>query len=147
MPFPVLMAGALAANLGAIEVLDPSGGHVSHLGFYPYIGVSMIVPGPRITFIPALSVEWSPDAGRWGFVAAGTGDLALSPRLGFDINVSLIHDQAGAGFGDAIFLIGGGPGVSIFLGRYTLSPYVSVFKGLNVSGWSVVPGLNAAMSL
>ena len=86
------------------------------------------------------------DQSRWGFVLTGTGDIALTSRIGFDINVSVIHDQSGVDFGDAIFLVGAGPGLSIFAGRYTVSPYVSVFKGLNVSGWSFVPGVNAAMT-
>jgi len=106
-----------------------------------------VIPGEDVTWIPALAIEWSPDESRWGFVATGTADIALSPRLGFDINVSVIHDQAGTNFGDAIFLVGAGPGVSIFVGRYTFSPYVSLFKGIDVSGWSLVPGFNAAMAL
>ena len=145
MVFPVVFAGSLAANVGAIEVVGVP--DVTHLGVYPYVGASLVIPGEDVTWIPALAIEWSPDESRWGFVATGTADIALSPRLGFDINVSLIHDQAGTDFGDAIFLVGAGPGVSIFAGRYTFSPYVSLFKGLDVSGWSLVPGFNAAIAL
>jgi len=139
------VAGSLAANIGAIEVVGVPDG--THLGVYPYLGGSYVIPGDDVTIVPALSVEWSPDQSRWGFVASGTGDIALSPRLGFDINVALIHDQSGASFGEADLFIGAGPGLSIFLGRYTVSPYVNVFKGITVSGWSVVPGVNASMSL
>ena len=145
MPFAVMVAGSLAANLGVIEVVGEPG--TTHLGVYPYVGASYVIPGKDVTLIPGLSIEWSPDQARWGFVASGTGDIALSSRLGFDINVSLIHDQSGAELGDAIFLLGGGPGLSIFVGRYTVSPYVSVFKGINVSGWAIVPGVNAAIAL
>ena len=145
MSFSVMVAGSLAANLGVIEVVGEPG--TEHLGVYPYVGASLVIPGKDVTLIPALSIEWSPDQSRWGFVASGTADIALTPRVGFDINVSLIHDQSGAEFGDAIFLLGGGPGLSIFAGRYTVSPYVSVFKGLNASGWAIVPGINAAMTL
>lgn len=145
MIFSVMVAGSLAANLGVIEVVDvPS---TNHLGIYPYVGASYVIPGDKLTIIPGLAVEWSPDESRWGFVATATGDIALTPRLGFDINVSLIHDQAGGELGDAIYLVGAGPGLSIFVGRYTFSPYVSVFKALNVSGWSLVPGVNAAITL
>jgi len=140
-----VMAGSLAANLGAIEVVGVPDG--THLGVYPYIGGSYVIPGDDVTMIPGLSIEWSPDQSRWGFVATGTGDIALSPRVGFDINVAVIHDQSGASFGDADFFIGAGPGLSIFIDRYTVSPYVSVFKGITVSGWSIVPGVNASMSL
>jgi len=140
-----LVAGTVAANLGAIEVVGVP--DATHLGVYPYVGASLVIPGKDVTVIPALSIEWSPDESRWGFVATGTADIALSPRFGFDINVSLIHDQAGTAFGDAIFLIGAGPGASMFAGRYTLSVYVSAFKGINVSGWSVVPGFNVAIAL
>ena len=140
-----MVAGSLAANVGAIEVVGVP--DVTHLGVYPYVGASLVIPGKDVTLIPGLSIEWSPDQARWGFVASGTGDIALTPHLGFDVNVSVIHDQAGAGFGDAIFLVGAGPGVSIFIGKYTVSPYVSLFKGLNVSGWALVPGVNASLSL
>ena len=145
MPFLVMVAGSLAANLGVIEVVGEPG--TEHLGVYPYVGASYVIPGKDVTLIPGLSIEWSPDQSRWGFVASGTADIALTPRVGFDINVSVIHDQSGAEFGDAIFLVGGGPGLSIVAGRYTVSPYVSVFKGINASGWAIVPGVNAAMSL
>jgi len=145
MLFSVAVAGSLAVNVGAIEVVGVPDG--THLGVYPSVGASLVLPGDDVTLIPGLSIEWSPDQARWGFVASGTADIALTPRLGFDINVSLIHDQAGSGFGDSIFLVGAGPGVSIFAGRYTFSPYVSLFKGLNVSGWSLVPGFNAAITL
>src|SRR4051812_27371843 len=137
----VFVAGTFAANIGAIEVVgvpDPV-----HLGVYPYVGVSLVLPTERVTVIPALSIEWSPDQSRWGFVATGTADLALSPHVGLDLNVSAIHDQHGTAFGDAIFLVGAGPGISVFAGRYTISPYVSVFKVVNGSGWSIVPGVNA----
>lgn len=140
----VMVAGSLAGNLGAIEVVGVPDG--THLGVYPYAGASLVIPGKDVTLIPGLSIEWSPDESRWGFVATGTADIALTPRLGFDINVSLIHDQAGTSFGDALFFLGAGPGVSIFVGRYTFSPYISLFKGLNVSGWALVPGCNAAMA-
>ncbi len=140
----VVVAGSLAGNLGAIEVVGVPDG--THLGVYPYLGASYVIPaGDDVALIPGLSIEWSPDQSRWGFVATGTADLALSPRFGIDLNVGLIHDQSGTAFGDADFFLGIGPGMSIFLGRYTVSPYVSVFKGLNVSGWSLVPGVNAAI--
>jgi hypothetical protein len=145
MLFSVMVAGSLAANVGAIEVVGVP--DITHLGVYPYVGASLVIPGKAVTLIPGLSIEWSPDQARWGFVASGTGDIALTPHLGFDVNVSLIHDQSGASFGDAIFLVGAGPGVSIFVGTYTISPYVSLFKGINASGWALVPGVNASMSL
>jgi len=146
MSFSVVVAGALVANIGATEVVGVP--DATHLGIYPYLGASLVIPGPGkdVTLIPGLSIEWSPDQSRWGFVANGTADFALTPRVGVDLNVTLLHDQAGTDFGDSIFLLGAGPGVSIFAGRYSLSAYVSLFKGLNISGWSLSPGINAAMS-
>ncbi len=141
----LVMSGSLAANVGAIEVVGVP--DATHLGVYPYVGASLVIPHDRVTFIPGLSIEWSPDESRWGFVATGTADIAIAARAGFDINVSLIHDQSGGELGDAIFLAGAGPGVSLFFGRYTVSAYVSAFRGINVDGWSIVPGINAAMSL
>jgi hypothetical protein len=138
------LAGDFSANAGAIEVVGEPGG--DHLGVYPYIAVSQLIPAGKVALIPSLGVEWSPEFGHWGFVPALTADWSLG-RVGLDLNVALIHDQQDHHWGDAAFLAGGGPGMSIYLGKWTVSSYVSWFSGLNVSGGAVVPGLNVSRSL
>ena len=145
MVLGVIVAGTFAANAGALEVVGVPGG--THLGVYPYLGGSLILPGERVTLVTGLAVEWSPESDRWGLVATFTADVALSPRLGLDLNLAVIHDKAGGDLGGAAFFAGAGPGLSIFAGRWTVSPFVSLFHGLNVSGWSLVPGVNVAVGL
>jgi hypothetical protein len=131
-----------AVNTGFVEVvLIPER---AHLGLYPYIGVSLAFVLPKVTLIPELTVEASPDAGRWGFVATLVADFAVHRRIGLDVDVTILHDQPGGDFGAAEFLVGAGGGFSIFVGTWTLSPYVNVFRDLSVPGWAVVPGLNLA---
>jgi hypothetical protein len=131
-----------AVNTGFVEVvLIPER---EHFGFYPYLGLSLAFALPRVTLIPELSIEGSPDAGRWGFVATLVADFAVHRRLGLDVDVTLLHDQPGGDFAAAELLLGFGGGFSVFVGTWTISPYVNVFRDLSVAGWAVVPGLNLA---
>lgn len=129
-----------AVNAGAIEVMAIPDG--IHLGAYPYLGGSLVFPTKEITFVPGLSVEWSPEFNRWGFVANLVLDRPLNDKIGLDLNLALTHDQEGSKWDEAAFLFGFGPGVSVFLGPLTISPSFCFFRGLNVPGWSFVPGVN-----
>ncbi len=127
-------------GIGALEVILLP---LAHGGFYPYVGGSVTVPiGKGFTFIGSLSIEWSFDQGRGGFVGVLTLDYGLSDRVGLDLNVAFIHDQPGLKFAEAQFFLGAGPGASFFFGKWTLSPFVNFFGGLTVAGASIVPGLN-----
>lgn len=137
---PAAHAVSFGVGVGALEVilLPPA-----HGGFYPYLGGSVTVPLPAgFTFVGSLSYEWSFDQGRGGFVVVLTGDYALSERVGLDLNVAFIHDMPGVRFAESQLFLGAGPGVSIFLGKWTISPFLNFFGGLNVAGASIVPGLN-----
>ena len=100
-----------------------------------------------VTLIPSLSVEVAPENWHWGLVAILTADLALTEKLGLDFDVALIHDQPGFKGLEAVFYIGGGTGVSFFLGKWTLSPFVNFFTAFGAGGFSIVPGFNAAFAL
>jgi hypothetical protein len=130
-------------NIGALEVvLVPT---VAHAGFYPFVGVGLAVPlTERLTFLASLSLEASFEMRRGGLVAVATLDWRATSRLGVDFNLAFIHDQPGLQFTSAEFFVGAGPGVSVFLGRWALSPFVSLFAGLVTPGLSVVPGLNVS---
>jgi hypothetical protein len=131
-----------AVNTGAVEVVGIPARN--HLGFYPYLGVSLAFALPKVTLIPELTVEASPDAARWGFVLTLVADFAVHKRLGLDVDLTILHDQPGADAGAAELFLGVGGGFSVFVGRWTISPYVNVFRDLSVGGWALVPGLNLA---
>ncbi len=131
-----------AVDTGFVEVIGLPGRQ--HIGFYPYLGFSLAFPLPKVTLIPELTVEASPDAARWGFVATLVADFQVHQRLGIDVDVTLLHDQPRGDFGAAEFLLGAGVGFSVFVGTWTISPYVNVFRDLSVAGWALVPGLNLA---
>ena len=131
-----------AVNSGAVEVVAIPERH--HAGFYPYLGLSLVFPLPKVTLVPELAVEASADTARWGFVLSLVADFAVHRRLGLDVDVTIIHDQPGGDFGAAEFLLGAGVGFSVFVGTWTFSPYVNVFRDVSVAGWALVPGINLA---
>jgi hypothetical protein len=139
---PPARAYDFAVNAGAVEVVTLP--ERQHVGFYPYLGVSLVFPFSRLALIPSLSVEAAPDIGHWGFVWSLVADFPVHARLGLDADVTLIHDQSGSAVHHAEFFLGAGVGFSIFLGRWTISPYCNLFRDLSVDGWAVVPGFNLA---
>lgn len=137
---PAAHAVEFGISVGALEVILLP---LAHGGFYPYIGGSIGVPlVDKLTFIASLSIEYSFDQGRGGFVAVTTLDYALGERVGLDLNVAFIHDQPGLQFSQAQFFLGAGPGFTIYLGKFALSPFLNFFAGLTVQGASIVPGIN-----
>ena len=131
-----------AVDTGAVEAVGLP--ERRHIGFYPYLGLSLVFPLGRLTLIPELAVEASADAARWGFVLTLVADLAVQRHLGLDVDLTILHDQSGADFGAAELLLGAGVGFSVFVGTWTLSPYVNVFRDVSVAGWALVPGINLA---
>lgn len=137
-------AQTLAVNAGAIDVV---GLPPQHLGFYPYVGVSLAFSSGPLTFIPAVALEYSPDQTRWGAVLTLTFDYSVAPWMGVDLNLGLIHDMeafnfAGPAFAASTFFLGGGPGVTFLFGKWSVSPGVNLFYGLNAPGWALVPAVN-----
>lgn len=140
-------AGAVDFGLsfGALEVvlLPPA-----HGGFYPYVGASVAVPfAERFAFIGSVSYEFSFDQLRGGFVVVATLDWAVTQRVGVDLNVAFIQDMPGVDFSKSELYLGAGPGVSFFLGKWTVSPFVNFFGGLVTPGASIVPGVNVTRTL
>ncbi len=141
-------AQTLAVNVGAIDVV---GLPPQHLGFYPYAGVSVAFSSGPLSFIPAVALEFSPDQTRWGAVLTLTFDYSIKSWMGVDLNLGLIHDMeafnfAGPAFASSVFFLGGGPGVTFLFGKWSVSPGVNLFHGLNVPGWALVPALNVGYS-
>lgn len=136
-------AADFALNAGALEVVALP--QPQHLGLYLYAGPSLAFAFEKVVLIGSLSLEWSPDQLRGGLVLGVTADFPLTSRLGLDVNVTLIHDQAGTDFARASFFIGGGPGVTFFFGKQAISPFISFFYG--AGGASLVPGINFSSTL
>ncbi len=136
-------ASDLLVNVGTVELLALP--HAEHVGTYVYGGVARpIVVGESVTLLPSLSVEWSPELGHWGLVAAATVDVLVSQTVGLDAQVLLVHDQPAWQFGEAAFFAGPGVGISLYLGAITLSPSVNAFYGLSDGSWSLVPVFNVS---
>ena len=137
-------AATPALNLGVIDVValpDPA-----HVGLYGYAAGSVAFTAGRLSVIPSIGWEGS-SAGAWGFVGAVVLDVAVGPVLGLDAAVTFIHDQVGADWENALFLLGGGLGVTLLVDGLAVSPSVNVFRGLNAPVWSLVPALNLAVPL
>jgi hypothetical protein len=131
-----------AVNAGAVEVVVIP--ERQHLGFYPYLGFSLVFPLRRVTLIPQLTVEAAAESGHWGFVLSLVADFQVQARLGLDVDVTVLHDQLRGDLGTAEFLVGAGVGFSVFVGRWTISPYLNLFRDLSTPGWALVPGINLA---
>jgi hypothetical protein len=133
-----------AVNAGAVEVVTLP--DRQHVGFYPYVGFSFVFPFRRVALIPSLTVEAAPETGHWGFVGSLVADFPVHPRLGLDVDVTLLHDQFGGDFRSSEFFLGAGVGFSLFVGNWTISPYTNIFRDLSADGWAIVPGLNFAIT-
>ncbi|MEW5737965.1 MAG: hypothetical protein AB1938_03510 [Myxococcota bacterium] len=137
---PVAHAVDFGVGVGVLEVvlLPPA-----HGGFYVYAGGSVAVPiGKGFSFVGSVSIEWSFDQMRGGFVVVSTLDYLLVEHWGLDLNVVFIEDQPGLKFSEAQLFLGGGPGATFFLGKWAFSLFFNLLGGLNVQGLSLVPGLN-----
>ncbi len=131
-----------AVNVGVLEIAALPG--AQHLGVYPYLAASIVFANDVAVLIPSLGIECSPELGAWGLVGAFTADFPVGKIVGIDLVLTLVHDQLGLEFDDAAFYLGLGAGASFLWDEWTLSPSVSVFRGLNVDGWSLVPAFNLA---
>ncbi|MDP2933613.1 MAG: hypothetical protein Q8N81_05810, partial [bacterium] len=118
-----------------------------HYGMYPYAGPSVAIPFEHLVLIPGLAVEGSPEFNRWGFVGTFTVDFPMNRFVGIDLTTAVVHDQSGTNFAEAVYFAGGGGGISVFLGKWTVSPSVLVLRGVNIPGKSIVPGVNIGYTL
>ena len=144
------VAADVAVNAGTLQVLSLPDS--DDLGLYGYVGGSLIDPlNDDLTLIYGLSVEFAPDIegdAHWGFVGTFIGSYAIGAASTLDGIVTVIHDQVGGEFGDAVFFGGLGIGYTHLLGKFSISPSVSAYYGLgNDLGASYGPLLNIAYVL
>ena len=90
--------------------------HLAHAGLYLNLGVSMVFDTGWGYVIPGLALTGAPDTGAIGLVASCSVDFPIiRDVVGFDLTVLALTDQPGFHFGDAIVLVGGGPGITVAL--------------------------------
>jgi hypothetical protein len=135
-------AADFAVNAGALEVV---GLPPQHLGLYLYAGGSLAFVSERGALVPGLALEVAPENGRLGLVATVVADYPVTSGLGVDAQLALIHDQQGLDFRSSVFFAGAGGGVSLFFGKFTVSPFLNLFIALDsTKALSLVPGVNVA---
>ncbi len=137
-------AATKALNAGFIQITAMPGGN--QLGLYPYVTGSLAFTRDRLTLIPSVGVEWSPSTARWGFTGSAVLDVQVSRRVGADAILMMVHDTDTWELRQASYFAGAGTGLSFFFDKWVVSPSVSVFRGLNVPGWSLVPGVNLSVT-
>jgi len=155
--FALLLLFALPANAadtvlnaGSLQVLTlPDSDDV---GLYGYVGASIADPvNDDLMLIYGLSVEYAPDAGgeaRWGFVGTFISSFAVGPASSVDGILTILHDQSGGDFGDALYFGGVGLGYTHLLGKFSISPSVSIYYDLfSDAGASYAPLLNVGYVL
>lgn len=146
------VTAALPTEEGGIEIAPIAGFFEDFQSagpnrFYSYGGMVVEIPKGKLTLLPELLVEWSPNGNRWGAVVGTTFDYGLTKRFGADAIVEVGNDLAGAGFGSAYYFAGAGLGASVYVGRWTFTPFSILYRGLNYSGWDVATGLNVSCVL
>lgn len=134
---------SILVNVGTVELLTMP--HLEHIGTYVYVGISWPIPISKVTtLLPGLSVEFSPELGNWGVVAAVAVDVMVSRSVGLDAQLLVVHDQPALRFNQVMFFIGPGVGVSLYLGSIVVSPSVNTFYGLSDGSWSLAPSINVS---
>ena len=93
-----------------------------------------------------MSVEWSPEFSRWGFVGSLVIDVPITDWFGVDALFTFLHDQENDSWDEAQFYLGVGAGVSFVFGPLAISPSTSLFYGLTTPSFSLVPGVNASIT-
>jgi hypothetical protein len=145
VPAPSVHADGWSLGAGAFEVLSlPS---PSPEGFYLSLGAARVMPRGPVVLVPAVAVELSPDTGRWGPVVSLGIDVPVGARVGLDLGLALFTDQPGGAFREALLVAACAPGVSFYLGAWTLSPQVSFLRVLNQPLWAFSPGLVVSRAL
>jgi hypothetical protein len=133
-----------SANFGVNEVISLPSPH--HVGVYPYAAASLLFVLDWFMVAPSFGVEWSPELRRWGLVGGLMADFSVNDWIGVDVQVRLIHDQAGNDWTHADYLLGGGAGVSFYFGTAIISPSFNLFRALTAPSWNLVPTVNFTLA-
>ncbi len=136
----------LGAAIGVGEYMNLPGPPV-HAGVYASGGLWAAFDIRKVTITPQLAVEVAPETRQWGFIPTLTADFPVHARVGIDLIAMLMHNQTDSDWDHAELLLGGGPGLSIYLGSWTLQPNVIVLYNFMTSGAALFPGMGLARTL
>lgn len=128
------------AAIGVGEYMNLPGPPL-HAGVYVSMGVWAAFELRRVTLIPQLAIEVAPESRQWGFIPTLTADFPVHKRLGLDLVAMLMHNQTDSDWDHAEVLFGGGPGVSVFLGPWTVSPNALFLYNFMSGSWACFPGI------
>ena len=145
VPSATARALGLDAGAGMTESIGLVAG--DHLGFYVTGAASVYGDAGPWAFGTSFGASVAPDTARWGFFGSLDGDYALTPWLGLDLSLLVVHDQLGAQWGYASFFAGAGTGVSFFLDTWTISPNVTILRDLFAEDYALGLGLHVAKTL
>lgn len=143
---PALAKPVLGAAFGVGEYMNLPGPPV-HAGVYASLGLWASFDLGKLTLTPQVAVEVAPENRQWGFIPSLTADFLVHRRLGLDLVVMLMHNQTDSDWAHAEVLLGGGPGLSVYLGPWTLQPNVLALYNLMTGGAALFPGVGLARTL
>lgn len=118
-----------------------------HAGVYVSVGLWATWDLGKLTLTPQLAVEVAPETRQWGFLPTLTADFPVHRRLGIDLIAMLMHNQTDSDWKNAEILLGGGPGLSVFLGAWTLQPNVVVLYDFMTGGAALFPCFGVSRTL
>jgi hypothetical protein len=145
-PAPVSAKPVLGAAVGVGEYMNLPGPPV-HAGVYVSLGLWASFDLGKFTLTPQLAVEVAPETRQWGFIPTLTADFPVHKRFGLDLILMGMHNQTDSDWSNAEVLLGGGPGLSIYLGRWTVQPNVLALYNFMTSGAALFPGVGLARTL
>lgn len=137
---PASAKPVLGANVGVGEYMNLPGPPV-HAGVYVSLGLWAAFDLGKFTLTPQLAVEVAPETRQWGFIPTLTADVPVHKRVGIDLVAMLMHNQTGSDWAHAEVLLGGGPGLSIFLGPWTIQPNALVLYNFMTNSAALFPGV------
>lgn len=136
----------LGAAVGVGEYMNLPGPPV-HAGVYASVGLWASFDLGRFTLTPQLAIEVAPETRQWGFLPTLTADFPVHKRVGIDLVAMLMHNQTDSDWAHAELLLGWGPGLSVYLGPWTLQPNVVALYNFMTGGAALFPGMGLARTL
>lgn len=135
-----LATPSIGTMVGAGEYMNLPGPPV-HAGAYVSSGIWAAFDLGRVVLIPQVAVEVAPETRQWGFIPTLTADFPIHRRVGIDITAMLMHNQADLEWSQAEVLLGGGPGVSVYLGSWMVSPNALFLYNFMTGSAAFFPGV------
>lgn len=154
LTFLAAMLGGSTPTFAKVPVFGASGGLGEylnvpgppvHAGVYASLGLYMSIDLGRATLTFQAAAEVAPEFQQWGFIPTITLDIPVHKRFGIDAAAMLMHNQTNGDWQRAEVLVGGGPGVSLYLpDNWMLSPNAMVLYNIMTGGVALFPGIGVS---